>query len=56
MNEEKSQTTTDRLTIELRKPEQIDAFTRIRVKLNNSLGLDLTNTQVLMWLIANSKD
>jgi hypothetical protein len=56
MNEPISQPTPDRLTIELRKPEHISAFTRLHAKLKLNLGLDLTNTQVIMWLMANAKE
>jgi len=50
------QPTPDRLTIELRKPEHISTFIKLHAKLKSNLGLDLTNTQVIMWLMANAKE
>jgi hypothetical protein len=56
MTDAKNQPAPDRLTIELRKTEQIAAFTALHMRLKIDLGLDLTNTQILMWLMSNVKE
>ena len=44
-----------RVTVELRKEEDVEAFLVAQNSISKKVGLKLSNTQVVMWLINNTK-
>jgi|TARA_B100001564_G_C20569720_1_gene637751 hypothetical protein len=44
-----------RVTVELRKEEDVEAFLNAQSSISKKVGLKLSNTQVVMWLINNTK-
>ena len=44
-----------RVTVELRKEEDVEAFLNAQSSISKKVGLKLSNTQVVMWLMNNTK-